>query len=40
MLASASIITGNEKGEFMPDNLANRAQSAKIIFMLKKQVKE
>ena len=36
----AGIINGNENGEFMPDKLANRAQSAKIIYMLKEQVKE
>ena len=40
VLATAGIINGNEKGEFMPDSLANRAQSAKIIYMLKEQVKE
>lgn len=39
LLAQAGIINGNEKGEFMPDNYANRAQTAKIIYMLKVSVK-
>lgn len=33
-LSSAGIINGNENGEFMPDEKANRAQSSKIIFKL------
>ncbi len=34
-LSSAGIINGNENGEFMPNERASRAQSAKIIYMLR-----